>query len=70
MKRVTLSVQDMKCDGCAKAVQSALQGLEGVQVAEVCLAERQAHVEAADNVKVEELVEAVRGAGYKAAPAM
>lgn len=70
MKRVTLSVQDMKCDGCAKAVQSALLALDGVHEAEVSLAQKQAHVEAADSVRLEELVSAVRRAGYKAAPIM
>jgi copper chaperone CopZ len=70
MKRVILSVQDMKCDGCAKAVQSALDALEGVDKVEVSLAQKLAHVEAADDVSIADMVSAVRAAGYKAAPAM
>lgn len=70
MQKVTLSVQDMKCDGCVDAVRSALEGVDGVESADVSLDENQAHVELRDDVKVARLVDAVRSAGYKAAPAM
>jgi len=70
MKKVMLSVEDMKCDGCVDTVRSALTGVKGVRVADVSLEKGEAHVEMEDDVTVKQLLSAVREAGYKAAPIM
>ena len=62
---VRLSIAGMMCAGCVGAVEQALQSVEGVETANVNLAERTALV--AGNPMPEDLVSAVKQAGYDAA---
>ena len=66
MKRITLSVPDMKCGGCVSAVQAALAALDGVQSVEVSLESKQAVVDLAEERPADALIQAVVKAGYRA----
>jgi copper chaperone CopZ len=66
MKTVTLSIPDMKCDGCVSAVKEALETQHGVGAVEVSLQEKTARIVASDDVAADILVSAVEAAGYKA----
>ncbi len=66
MKRITLRVTDMKCDGCVSSVKSALDDVAGVQDVEVSLEEKTARLAVEEGIPVERLVDAVKGAGYQA----
>ncbi|MBC8519949.1 MAG: copper-translocating P-type ATPase [Gammaproteobacteria bacterium] len=55
----------MVCAGCVSAVEDALQQVEGVKAASVNLGERSAIIEG--EVEVEELIAAIKGAGFNAA---
>ncbi len=69
-QHITLRLRGMHCQGCANTIGKSLRSVEGVQKADVNFAAEQASVtydpSAADT---ERLVEAVRDAGYDAAPA-
>lgn len=67
MRKVTLDVEGMTCEGCASAVESALSGIEGVRRADVSLEAGEARIVAEDELAVADLVAAVEGAGYGAA---
>lgn len=62
---VRLSIAGMMCAGCVSSVEAALQRVAGVETVNVNLAERTALV--AGSPKPEELVSAVKQAGYDAA---
>ena len=65
----TLDVQGMSCDACVGHVTRALQGLDGVQSAQVSLADKQAVVTYDPaRVQVVRMVEAVAEEGYQASP--
>ena len=60
-----LSIAGMSCAGCVASVEKALQAVTGVQSASVNFAEHTAQV--SGDVAVEELITAVKAAGYDAA---
>ncbi|MDX1654979.1 MAG: heavy metal translocating P-type ATPase [Candidatus Competibacteraceae bacterium] len=60
-----LSVSGMSCAGCVASVEKALQGVPGVEKAEVNFAEHTASVQG--RVEARALIQAVRAAGYDAA---
>ncbi len=62
----TLSIDGMSCEHCVSHVQSALQGVSGVESADVSLEGGTAHVELASDVATDALVRAVQEAGYEA----
>jgi copper chaperone CopZ len=64
--QVTLSISGMACDGCASTVKRILSRVVGVTRADVDFEARQACVEGTANA--EDLVKAVRAAGYGAQP--
>jgi len=64
--RQELRIEGMHCASCARAVEHALRGVEGVQSADVRLLTERAAIEHDDRVTVERLVEAVAEAGYRA----
>lgn len=67
VQEVVLEVQGMTCPSCSQAVAYALRRLEGVQAAEVTLEPPQARVRFnPEKVTVEQLIEAVRQAGFEA----
>lgn len=60
-----VKIEGMMCDNCVARVKKALEGLDGVQSADVSLADKQAVVtydEAA--VSVDDLYEAVEATGF------
>jgi Cu+-exporting ATPase len=66
---ITLEIEGMTCAACVSRVERKLNRLEGVDAA-VNLATESARVRYdADNVALDDLVAAVRSAGYDAAPA-
>lgn len=63
-KTITLKITGMSCEQCVGSVRRALQGVEGVQRAEVSLERAQTVVtSASDKVKPEQLIAAVQKAG-------
>lgn len=67
METTTIKVGGMSCGGCVKNVTGALEGIDGVQKAEVSLEQAQAVV-SFDGAKVQraDLVQAVEDAGFDA----
>jgi copper chaperone len=67
METITIKVGGMSCGGCVKNVTGALEGLDGVQKAEVSLEQAQAVV-SFDGAKVQraDLMQAVEDAGFDA----
>ncbi len=66
MKKITLSIAGMSCQGCANTVKGALAGVEGVRRADVSLEQKQARLVLEDAGSVDDLVFAVQEAGYEA----
>ncbi|MFQ6063305.1 MAG: heavy-metal-associated domain-containing protein, partial [Methanosarcinales archaeon] len=67
LEKVTLKVEGMTCIGCAVAVQSALEKVQGVRNAEVSFRKGEAVVEfEKGKVNTTQLIEAVEKVGYKA----
>lgn len=66
-RQVELDVRGMTCDSCAIHVTKALQGVEGVMQARVpSWSGGQAILSAREGVTDEQLLAAVKKAGYKA----
>jgi copper chaperone len=67
METTTIKVGGMSCGGCVKNVTGALEGLDGVQKAEVSLEQAQAVV-SFDGTKLQraDLMQAVEDAGFDA----
>ncbi|WP_323118956.1 heavy metal translocating P-type ATPase [Burkholderia alba] len=65
---ITLDIAGMTCGGCARRVENALAGTPGVTRATVNLAEHRATVDANAEASAEQLVAAVKQAGYLATP--
>lgn len=63
---VELSIEGMTCASCVARVEKALKKVDGVQEATVNLATEQAWVQADASVNVEDLIRAVKKAGYDA----
>ncbi|HEY1998114.1 heavy metal translocating P-type ATPase [Paraburkholderia sp.] len=63
-----LEIGGMTCASCAMRVEKALAKVPGVTRASVNLATEKASVDAGSNVDIDTLVNAVRKAGYEAAP--
>ncbi|MBT4160087.1 MAG: heavy-metal-associated domain-containing protein, partial [Gammaproteobacteria bacterium] len=61
-----ISVEGMSCAGCVRSVETALSSVAGVHVASVNFASQTAAVVGV--TPVDELIEAVRKAGYEAKP--
>jgi copper chaperone CopZ len=67
VQKVKLGVEGMTCSGCAFGVETALKNVAGVKQAEVRFDEKSAEVEFDPTIaKVDQLVEAVSKAGFKA----
>lgn len=65
-KSVRLSVEGMSCASCVGRVDKALNALDGVEEASVNLASDSAEVTYSDKLVVDDLIKAVKGAGYDA----
>lgn len=65
MKQVEIHVEGMSCGHCVKAVEGALNKLDGVSSAKVSLEEKQVSVEYDENlVTFEQMKEAIEDQGY------
>ncbi len=64
MTTITLSVSGMTCDHCAQSAEAALNALEGVS-ARVSYDERQAEINAKEDVPVGRLLRALERKGYE-----
>lgn len=70
MASLDLTTSGMHCGGCSMRVKMALEDLPGVESAEVDHASGATHVEYDDGaLTVEQIVAAIAGEGYTAAPA-
>ncbi len=67
MKKITLSIAGMSCQGCANTVKAALAGVEGVRRADVSLERRRARLVLENSGSVDALVAAAQRVGYEAA---
>jgi copper chaperone len=64
-RETTLSVPDMRCEGCTERVTNVLERLKGVRSADVSLEDKTATVELEDGaVTFDDLKAAVENAGY------
>ncbi|MEE8446028.1 MAG: heavy metal-associated domain-containing protein [Gemmatimonadota bacterium] len=68
MRRVSLAVQGMKCDGCASTVSEALAAVAGVESVDVQLGESRASLVVENATSDEALMAAVEAAGFGASP--
>ncbi|WP_077303219.1 copper chaperone CopZ [Virgibacillus pantothenticus] len=70
MKKITLNITGMSCAHCVNKVETALQGLQGVENAKVSLKKEIAKVKYDETVQtLDNLTEAVKEVGYEAKPA-
>jgi len=65
--KVVLNIEGMSCSHCVRHVTEALVGLNGVKKAKVSLSKKTAAVEYDGGVTVDEMIAAVKDAGYEAA---
>lgn len=65
MSRQVLLVEGMSCNGCAASVERALRTLDAIAEVQVDLASGRVTVDLAGNATVEQLVQAVRTAGFE-----
>lgn len=63
-QNIQLSIPNMACGGCASSVRGALDNLPGVDSAITNLDDRTVSV--TGDVSVDELIEAIKAAGYSA----
>ena len=69
MEKVNLKVTGMSCAHCVNKVETALQGLQGVEKAKVNLKKETAKVKYDKTVQtLDKLTAAVKEAGYEAEP--
>ena len=66
MKKLELEVTGMKCEGCARAVDAAPGGVDGVRRVDVSLDDGRAEVVGDEALDAEALVAAVEEAGHGA----
>ena len=65
MTSTTLSVPEIHCGHCKKAIEGAVGPLEGVQTVEVDVDARRVHVRHDDAVTLRALVDAIEDQGYE-----
>lgn len=66
MKRLSLSIEGMHCDGCSNRLTKVLQGLDGVTSASVSFETKKAELEIDENViDEEEINNAIVDAGFE-----
>lgn len=64
--KTLLRSQELTCPSCVAKIEKALKSVEGVKEAKVLFNTGRIEVEHADAARPEELVQAVRAAGYEA----
>lgn len=67
LEHVSLVIEDMDCPACAKATETRLKAVPGVQKAEVSFELKKAEIDYDPaSVSIDQLIKAVRDAGYRA----
>lgn len=67
MKKITIKITGMSCAHCVNKIETALQGLQGVEKAKVNLKKEIAKVKYDETVQtLDNLKEAVKEVGYEA----
>lgn len=64
MKTSTLNVEGMSCNHCVMAVKKTVSAIQGVESVDVNLENGTVSVRHGDGVNMEQLKEAIQGAGY------
>jgi Cu+-exporting ATPase len=65
MKKAKIDIEGMHCASCASNIERSLLKTPGVSNARVSLLLKKGTCDVADNVKEEDLINAVKRAGYK-----
>ena len=60
-----LNIEGMHCASCASNVERSLKNVKGVKSVSVGIMTKKGYVEVEDNVKDEDLINAVKKVGYK-----
>jgi copper chaperone len=69
MQKTTLRSQELSCPSCVAKIEKALDAVDGVEMAKVHFNTGRIEVEHDDTrASVDDLVNAVRSAGYEAKP--
>lgn len=63
-----LSVPDMSCGHCVTTVESALEAIQGVDEAKASLETKEVNVQSEEGVTRDDLMAAIRQAGYTPEP--
>lgn len=66
MKKIKFAVEGMHCGSCAGNIERGLKKVPGVKEVSVSAMTNKAIIQAEDNVKEEDLKEAIAKVGYKA----
>lgn len=66
MKKATMQIQGMHCASCASNIERSLSKVQGIKNVSVNLISKKAIIEFDDNVKEEEIKNAVKRTGYLA----
>ena len=67
MKKISLKIEGMHCEGCSNRLTRVLKNLDGVNSANVSLENKKADIEYnEDEVTIEEIKQAVEDAGFQA----
>lgn len=67
-ENVIIKISGMSCQHCVQQVENALQQSRGISKVQVNLAEEKAHIEYDSSViKVDDLLQVIRDAGYEGA---
>lgn len=62
--RVTIKIPDMTCDHCKMTIEKALKVISGLEDVQVDLKDK--NVQVSGNIQVNQVVDAIRTAGYTA----
>jgi copper chaperone CopZ len=68
MKKTTLRSQELSCPSCVAKIEKALGAVDGVEMAKVYFNTGRIEIQHDDTASVDDLVQAVRSAGYEAKP--
>lgn len=66
MKRVEIKIEGMHCEGCSKRLTKVLSNVEGVNMVDVSLENKLAHIEYDEAIaKLEDFYEVIEDAGFE-----
>ena len=67
MKKISLKIEGMHCEGCSNRLTRVLENLDGVISANVSLENKKADIEYNEDIlSIEEIKEAISDAGFEA----